>query len=453
MKKKTSVLLELFNGNTLRGNLLRSGVGSLVLRLSAVMASVICSIVLARVLSPAGFGNYAYTFAILSVMSIPVQLGIPILILRETAQAHAQSNWSLMKGIWWWGSTRIIVASIVVITISAIVVFATAVQFEREALNVFLIGLPLIPLMALGRARGAALRGLQRVVQGQFPEDVLRPSLLVLFTVVPYWLFAGQVSPSHVMQSHVMAAIISFVVGAVLLVRARPSELTRSTERFTENKTWLRAVFPLAFISGMQLINQQADLLMLGVLRSAEETGLYKVAISGASLAVFGLQVVNMVIAPHFARLYVQEKMDLLSRLVSVAAIGGMIATLPIVVIFIVWGSEILSLMYGLAYIESYMPLVILSLGKAISVFFGLTAVILAMSGYEKKAAYVLVITALMNVFLNAVLIPVFGVSGAAMATSFSVVFSSFIFWRVIKNNLGIDSSIIPLINSFFIKK
>ena len=73
----------------LRTRLLRGGAGSLAIKLGSVGLSFAVAVQLARVLGPDGYGVYALVFAIVTVLTVPTQLGVPQLVIRETARAQA----------------------------------------------------------------------------------------------------------------------------------------------------------------------------------------------------------------------------------------------------------------------------------------------------------------------------------------------------------------------------
>ena len=72
---------------------------------------------------------------------------------------------------------------------------------------------------------------------------------------------------------------------------------------------------------------------------------------------------------------------------------------------------------YGLGLSEE-LVLTILSVGKLVNVFAGSGGVILVMAGHEKDVALRVGLAALLNVVLNALLIPRYGIEGAAFATA-----------------------------------
>lgn len=424
--------------------MLRGGVMTALLRIATVAASFAASLVLARVLGPAGFGQYAFIMAALAIFALPVQMGLPTLILRETAGTLATGDWARMKGIFLWANRMIAAMSglIVVLGLAGLWLFGQAASWDIWLAVLF--GLLLVPVSALGRARGAALRGLHCLIRGQFPEDVLRPVLLAASVAGLYWIVGHQATPGQAIAVHLVAAMLAFGLGYGFYRQVRPPGLLTARPSY-DRRGWLRAVLPLAAVSGLQIISQQTDLVMLGAWRSAEEVGIYKVAVSAAGLTAFGLTVLNMLLAPHIARLNTLGDMAALQRLAVRGALAAAGVTLPVVVILAIWAEDLLRLVYGTAYAGSVSPLLIIAVGHAITATLGMTAIMVAMSGLERFAARAWGVATVVNVVLNALLIPDFGMNGAAIATLISTSLGSAMLWRAIRVEKGIDISLLSL--------
>lgn len=166
----------------------------------------------------------------------------------------------------------------------------------------------LVPLMTLGQLRGAALRGLQKVVQGQLPEMLVKPLLFIAFIVVLVWQQV-ELSASSAMAMQVLASLLAFMVGAWLLWRIRPDGVREKPAVVMQGKTWMKSALPLALTSALMMLNKNVDIVMIGWYSSSADVGIYRVAVQGGLLVVFGLQSMNMVIGPYFARFYGKQEM------------------------------------------------------------------------------------------------------------------------------------------------
>ncbi len=420
--------------------LLRAGFGTLLVRAASLGLTVLGSILLARTLGPEQLGLYAFALAVVAVVGLPVQMGLPTLVLRETARAGANQAWAPLRGLWHWAGRRILLSCALVIPLTAVGAWAGAGALPAGALAPLLASLALLPLIALAQVRAAALRGLHRPLLGQLPEGVLRPGGLALLLALAWWV-GRPLSAEWALGMHVTAAALAFALGALMLWRAAPAALRDASADTTARRDWARAIWPLALLAGTQVVLQNTTILLLGLWSTAVETGLYKIAAAAANLALLGLQVVTLVIAPRFAHLYARGELQRLGRLASVGAGVALAAALLVAVPLLVAGPAILAFLYGEAFRAAYAPLAILLAGQVVNAFYGACVSLLNMCGHERATLWVLAGAALLNVALNALLIPTFGVRGAAFATLVSTVCWNVLLGRAVRRLLGISST------------
>lgn len=415
-----------------------------MLRVAALLLVMASSVALARSLGPAEYGVYAYMFAIVSLLAMPAQVGLPTLIVRETAKAYALEDWPGLKGLWRWGSSFVVASSLVILLVGLVFAWFLRDAVEEQYLSTYLIGLLLVPVLALSSVRCAALRGLRMIIRGQLPESIIRPlflTLLVLF--LP--LMGLDFTAVNAMLMHLFAATCAFAVGAVLLWQARPRGLLVAQSEVKNTKAWLRSIVPLGLIAAMQTLSHQTDIVMLGIFREDSEVGIYKVVVSGTGLILFGLQIVNMVISPRLASHYAQNELLRLQQIVTFGVTFSMAIALPVTAVLILWGEEILGFVFGAEYVSGYSTLVILAVGQTLNAMFGSVGLLLNMSGHERYSAIWLGVSTLANILLNIILIPHFGMVGAAFATLISICIWNIAFWRVAMKKVGVDASFLSI--------
>ena len=416
----------------------REAVWSLGLRVSYAGLTFLATILLVRLLGTKGYGIYAYIFALITILSIPSQFGLPPLVLRETAKGMARENAALVRGIWVWAGRFVGFTALGLALLAGLAIWLWQDRFSEAYLTTFAWTLLLVPLVALGKLRGFALRGLHRVIQGQLPENLIQPGVLVL--LLSGALLAGHfLSPAQAMALQVTAATMAFGVGAGLLVRATPTEVRRTQPRF-ESRLWLQSVLPLAFIGGMQLINKNASIVILGFFVPPEQIGIYRVAVQVSILASFGLQAVNMVVAPRFASLYARREMGRLQHLVTSSARAILGFNLLLIGGAVLVGRWFLSLFFGPEFVAAYAPLMILLIGQFVNSAAGSVAFLLNMTGHERETARGMAAAAGINIALNILVVPLWGIQGAATATAVALIAWNAMLWRAVRKQLGINS-------------
>jgi O-antigen/teichoic acid export membrane protein len=480
----------------LRTRLLRGGVGSLAIKLGSVGLSFAVAVQLARVLGPDGYGVYALVFAIVTVLAVPTQLGLPQLVIRETARAQAAGDWGRLRGLWRWSNLVVWASSGAIALLGLAVVWTFDEHISQTVSYTLIAGFALVPFMALGNLRGAALRGLRHVIAGLLPEQILRPGLLVLLILAAFALCPSQpLTPAVAMALHALAAALAFALGAALLALLRPRPLARRRRleiglgfialalypiqpltppelashvlAFAvgagliylarsrpctepprpeyETRAWLVSIVPLALTAGLGVINAQADILVLGLFRQSDDVGVYKVAAQAATLIPFGLQAVNVVIMPYVARLHAEGDHRRLQRLVTQSARVILALALPLVLAFVLLGDAILASAFGPEYARGHTALILLSLGQLANAGMGSVSVLLNMTGHERDTLRGVAVAALANIILNFLLIPPFGLVGAAAATASTFVIWNLLLRRAVWQRIHIESMAFPL--------
>lgn len=433
---------DLFDGGALRAQLLRGGAGSMAIRVCHKFSGFLLTIVLARMLGAEGYGIYGFALALVMLLAIPAQIGLPQLVVRETAKAQANNNWALMRGLWRWSNQYVILFSVVMVSFGVIVLSLAQDHIAEAQWSTIAVGLALIPLIALGNVRGAALRGLRKVILGQLPESVLRPFLiLILIGILLLTLRGISLTPPIAMGVHAIAAFLAFAIGTILLLHARPEGVRHRPTPSYDTTSWRRAAMPLAMLGGLQFINAHTDIIMLGMLREDSEVGVYRVVVQVAALVVFGLQAVNQVIQPHFAQMYSQGDQARLQHLVTMSARAILAFAIPPVLIMLFAGGPLLSLVFGEEYRIGALALAILALGQLINASIGSVGILLNMTGHERDTVIGITVAAISNVTLNSLLIPAYGIEGAALATATTLLIWNIILWYFVRTRLKIESS------------
>jgi O-antigen/teichoic acid export membrane protein len=175
----------------------------------------------------------------------------------------------------------------------------------------------------------------------------------------------------------------------------------------------------------MWVITSQVDILMLGAYSNAENVGIYSVVIRFGLIVSFILTSINMVLAPKFAELFYSNKHDSLIKVAQKSSKLIFYTTVPIVVLFILFGKNILNF-FGADFVPGYEALVLISLGQFINSICGSVGYFMNMTGHQSSFNKIIIVSTLINVILNWLLIPRWGVTGAAFSSLISTVFWNF---------------------------
>lgn len=400
-----------------------------------ILMGFLVVVVLTRALSLEEYGAYSVVLATVLVLTAPT-LGLPNYVVREVAKSMSDGDGTKVRRI-----AR--VATLLALSVSALLMIVAAgwVYFRDDGSlyrSTMWLGLSLVPMIALSQVLGAALRGIGHSGFGLLLSLVLRPSLFLVFILG--WLFLlGTLNPETSMLLHVAAAILALFLGVFGWFVYQPKQAPASRAQ-VDLKEMLMATGVMGIIVGVQTLNANISVILLGAISSAEVAGLFKVSSTAALLGVAGLQAINMVLMPHFARAHRERDQTALQDLATRSARVILATALPLSLVLIVAGRPLLGFAFGAGYTESYTPMVILVIGQLIGASFGSVVTILNMTGHERDTMKFVLLASTINLGLNVLLIPSFSAEGAAYATAGTVVFLNIILHITIRKRLGINS-------------
>lgn len=398
-----------------------------LLRLLSIGLSIGATVLLARLLGPAALGAYSFAFSVSSVVLLAALQGIPIMILREVSAASVQERWHHAQELLRYTDTlqfRVFLGSLLLV---AAIMLA---GFSIGPVSGFWLALPAMALplvMVAGLARSSVVRSYGKALAGHLPEMLVRPLLFVLFLGGLWFLPASYRTSAVAMSLHLLAALVALVFSMLLLRRLSAALPAYPASGRQSCKGHLRTLIPLSAVAGLQLANSQVDLIALGLLSPAHDVGVYRIATTLALQVSFGLTIINAVVAPKFVVLYRDSRISELVRLNRLGAAGSFGLGFIVVAIYFLWGERLIIFTAGEQFLPAFIPLLILSVAHLLTLWAGTTNVLLNMIGREGDVLLSVVASLVTNVALNGMLIPLYGIIGAAIATSVSLVV-----WRLL---------------------
>lgn len=423
--------------------LIRGAAGTFGLRIGYTGLTFIISVFLARLLGTSGFGTYAYAVTWAYLLGIPATLGLDNLIVREAAVYQTQSAWSLLRGLLRWAHQIVSLLAVVLALVAMGTVWIWGANVDAQLVWAFCLAMISVPVVALRNVRQGAMRGLHRIVLGFVPEMLLAPLLLMVLTVSAYLLLRENLTAPWVAGMYVVAATITFVISGRMLKQLLPPQMQTVAPQYQASK-WFRSALPFVFLVSMFFVNDRIDVLMLGAIRGAEAVGVYVPVNRGAQLMVSILMAVRTAMEPTIASFYAQGKMSELQKVVTQSARAVLCVSFPVAISLIVFGYWYL-LLFGVEFTQGTTALTILCVGQLLNTATGSPGALLNMTGYERHMAIMGGTSAVVNIILNALMIPRWGVEGAATATAISLVSLNVcnVIWVRLK--LGIDATAMGL--------
>jgi O-antigen/teichoic acid export membrane protein len=243
--------------------------------------------------------------------------------------------------------------------------------------------------------------------------------ILLLITLLAYHAYA----PVYVILCIPLPVAL---LGLVLVAKSsRPLEGVGGGRTLKSHREIFGIALPMLVTTSMQLVISQTDILMLGIMTRDTDVGVYHLAVRLLSVIQFVLISTNAVVAPRISEFYHKGRRAELQRLVKRVTRIAFFAAMMLTIGFILFGRILLG-MFGGSFREGYTALVILAIGHFFNAASGPVGMFLNMTGHQKSIRNVVATAAALNFLFNLILIPRYGINGAAAAGMISM-----IFWNV----------------------
>jgi O-antigen/teichoic acid export membrane protein len=427
----------------LRSLLVGGTLGVAVLQVTLAGFGFLTAVVLASLIGASGYGEYAWALAWVTVLRIPALLGRDRLLVRDVAAYYARREWGLLRGLLRRSTWVVVAASLLCLVLASVVVWLVNTRVDSPLLPALQVGLLLVPLVALIATRQGALQGFHRVVAAQMPDALLRPALFLAFIGSAYLLVGDDLSSEWALLFQAAAMAVALAVSAYILRQTLHRGVGPAAPRY-ENRAWNRTALAMSSTTAFAVVLQRFDLILVGIVLGATDAGVYGAAVRAAIVMSLGLGAMNVAFAPIISRLHALDDPERLRRGVTRSTRLIFVVTLIAGIAMIGAATPLLGLI-GSQFSEGADALRILCLAWVVNAAAASNTLLLMMTRYERAAAIITAIAVGVNIVLNLILIPLWGIIGAAVAMLGAQITRNCIMSALTWRRLGIDSTILGL--------
>lgn len=398
--------------------LARGGLTGILANSANRLFTIGSAVILARMLGSEGYGIYATAIAAMMILAVLAEFGMYVLLVREVSAAHARGAWGELMGF---GVSAVRFSALMAAFVAAVggaVIWLTPMLDGPEEKVALTLMLALLPINTLYRLFAAILYGLRRVAAAQVAEQFLLPATSFAFFAAIYFLASKQASASQVMLAQIVAGSIALTIVGAMIYRALAPARALEARIVPARRFQVRAL-PFLVMGAAGTITLQIDTVIVSAMMGNSETALYRVASQAATLTWFGIQILQAIAQPFFARLHQQGDMDNLRRLYHWTTALAVGSALPVLVIFIFFGKPLIEFAFGREFVGAQPMMIVLSVGYLINVMCGPAGALLAMTGEEKWASRAYLVMSALAVLISLSLVGPLGPIGVAFGTAF----------------------------------
>jgi O-antigen/teichoic acid export membrane protein len=273
-----------------------------------------------------------------------------------------------------------------------------------------------------------------------WPNLALAPFFIIRQFAITVLMGAAYLigAPTDAVTAMMVAVFTAWMVTAgqmVVLNRRLKHKVPHGAKRY-ELKTWLATSTPIFVVEGFYLLLTYVDILALEHFRSPDEVAVYYAGARLLAIVAFVYFAIAGATTHRFTEYHVAGDKARLASFFAETIRWTFWPSLACCAIILALGRPLLGL-FGAGFESGYIVMFILAVGMLARAAVGPAERLLNMLGERKQCAFVYAFAFALNLGLCVMLIPRFGIDGAAVATSTALVAESVLLYRVAKRRLG----------------
>ncbi len=415
----------------------------------AMIASYAFQVLLARGLSQTSFGLFSSVFSLMVVVHTFHDPGfkaalikmIPEYLVRKDVPglnrlvSTTLTAWIALSGLY---SVVLILLSSVLATYyfkvpeSAVLIVLLAISFVLNSFDYLI---------------GYVFQGFQRM--GLYASvDLSRSVLLFALTLCGLWILPG--SPVVPATVYILVSIILTVAYLPLLKRVFPEGKIMPVldSKILKHMFFFGMPFTLVYL--FYGFFQKLSVLFLTAFSSYIDVAFFNVAIPVTGLMLNATAAIAAVLYPLTSELWTRGLHEKLGKGVAFVYKYSIMAAVPLTLVFVMFASLFLRLLFGESYVGAAPALIVLACGSFFWVLANITFHVLAGIGKTMETLKIMLGIGVLNIVLHAILVPVFGLLGAVISLSTTYVLTMLISILVLKKYAPIGLGLLFWVKTFF---
>lgn len=418
----------------------RMALASYSVRVASAAIAYVSQVLLARFMGTFEYGIFAAVWVAAALFGSIAAIGFPTAVVRYVPQYRERGQQSLLRGVIA-GSRVMAAAAATVLAASAAVVLWLLgdIVTSYYVLPLFL-GAVTVPMVALAETQDGIARAFNWATIALWPTFIVRPLLILGFMLIAV-LAGAEPTAVTALYSVIFAAWVA-TIGQLVWLQRRVANTVPAGPRTYETRAWLSLALPMLVVEGAFNLLINVDILLVGYYLQPDQVGVYFAASKTLALVHFVYYAVRASGAQRFAQYHASGDKERLRAFVNDTLHWTFWPSLAMVVIVLVLGKPLLW-MFGPSFGSGYPLLAILSIGILARASIGPAETLLIMAGQQRACVFVSLATLAFAVGINVLLIPMWGLYGAAWASSLTLIVESIALGILAQARLGLGTWIV----------
>ncbi len=427
--------------------LVKGGGASFIFRILSLIFGFVFNWMVAHFYGADELGFLISSISVLTLVALIPQFGLDTAFLRFVAEYRAKNQPQTILLILKKSLTVMILLGIVVTLIfyfSSDYIATSILKKPYLALHLRYISIGVIP-MALYFLFSEGLRGLKKIKEHTIVQNPSRFFISMVLILVAIYAVNDKINPSLIFSvSIILTMILSIFYWQKFFSPKNEIEKNMETTNVTYSEIFKLSV-PLLLASSTSFMVSWTDTIVLTIYRPDEEVAIYNTAMKFSTFVKLSLMAINSIAAPKFVELFSTKNFNALEKVAKQTTKLVFWTSLPATLILLIFPSEILGI-YGDIFKTGTVSMIILLIAQFIGVTCGSVGYFLQMTGSQHIFQNIILGSTVLNIILNILLIPAYGMEGAAVAGFFTIIFQNVVSVYLIKRKYGFWLFYIPFV-------
>ena len=408
---------------------------SIPIQVLGMICSMSIGVFIARAFGPEGVGIVDLSRRIVDFAVLLSLCGAPLFIVKSIAALLAADNEGEINNFLLSFLFYVVVTSVVLTGLIFLFSDFISAFLENEKLTKYLriFVLNITPL-AITFFFSFGLNGKKLVVWSTFFLRFFGPFIVVLVFAIIY-LFSFKITLLNTLNLITISNYVACLITVLFWFKRNPLKNIKIDLKW---KNTLAKSYPFLLIGLFNFIYLKIDIFIIEYFLNTKQVGLYSTAFRLGMLLSIAHIVVARAATPTIAHfIHTKQYFDLekLLQKFSKALFGIALITF---LVFIAFGKKILGI-WGDPFVAAYSSLLFIVAAESINILTGYTGIVLVMGNYESLVYKISLLFIPINLLLNIILIPFFGILGAAISYFIVVVSFNIVKYIIVRSKFKIN--------------
>ena len=411
------------------------------IRILSAAIAYISQIILVRMMGAFDYGIFVAVWVAAVILGGIACLGFQTGIIRFISEYRSSGDTDYLRGSILGALSWAFLAATLIAAVGSAIIWQFPGLFENYFVVPIYLAAVCLPMLSLQEVQDGIARAHNWPATALAPTFIFRPVLILAFMVLAIWLGYPADAPTAMLAT-ILATYIASIGQFALLVKKLATAVPAGPKKYLPAK-WLVITMPIFLIEGFYNLLTNVDILFVSHYMQPDQVAIYFAAAKTLALVHFVYFAVKAAAAHRFSTYRSTGDHSRFAQFIQETVHWTFWPSLALALIMLVAGKYFLML-FDASFVVGESIIWILTIGIIARASVGPAESVLTMSGKQKACALVYAVTLAFNLVLNWMLIPVYGLNGAAMATSLAMVFEAFALYAAARRTLNLHIFILP---------